>query len=77
VKRETKQITDGAVRITAGLRVGRRGVRIPARKKSFSSAKRPTQPPFEWTLEALSPQGIKWPGREVDHTHPSRAVAMN
>jgi hypothetical protein len=30
----------------------------------------PTQPPIQWVLGTLSP-GVKWPGREADHSPPS------
>jgi hypothetical protein len=30
----------------------------------------PTQPPIQWVPGALS-LGVKWPGREADHSHPS------
>jgi hypothetical protein len=33
----------------------------------------PTQPPIQWVPGALS-LGIKWPGREADHSPPSSAV---
>jgi hypothetical protein len=32
----------------------------------------PTQPPIPWVLGALS-LGVKWPGREADHSPPSSA----
>jgi hypothetical protein len=35
-------------------------------------ALRPTQPPIQWVPGALS-LGVKRPGREVDHSHPSSA----
>jgi len=42
----------------------------------FAAASRPalgpTNPPIQWVPGALS-QGIKWLGREADHTHPSSA----
>jgi hypothetical protein len=36
----------------------------------------PTQPPIQWVLEALS-LGVKWPGCEADHSHPSSAKVKN
>jgi hypothetical protein len=30
------------------------------------------QPPIQWVPEALS-LGVKWPGHEADHSHPSSA----
>jgi hypothetical protein len=42
----------------------------------FDTASRPglgpTQPPIRWLPEALS-LGVKWPGREADHSPPSSA----
>jgi hypothetical protein len=35
-------------------------------------ALRPTQPPIQWVLGALSP-GVKWHGREADHSPPTSA----
>jgi hypothetical protein len=32
----------------------------------------PTQSPIQWVPEALS-LGVKWPGREADHSPPSSA----
>jgi hypothetical protein len=32
----------------------------------------PTQPPIQWVPEALA-LGVKWPGREADHSPPSSA----
>jgi hypothetical protein len=34
------------------------------------TALRPTQPPIQWVPGAIS-LGVKWPGREADHTPPS------
>jgi hypothetical protein len=36
----------------------------------------PTQPPIQWVPRALS-LGIKWPGREADHSLPSSAEIKN
>jgi hypothetical protein len=36
----------------------------------------PTQPPIQWVPRALS-LGVKWPGREVDHSPSSSAVVNN
>jgi hypothetical protein len=42
----------------------------------FTTASRtalgPTQPPIQWVPGALS-LGVKWPGREADHSPPSNA----
>jgi hypothetical protein len=42
----------------------------------FTTASRPalgpTQPPIQWVPGALS-LGVKWPGREADHSPPSSA----
>jgi len=35
-----------------------------------------TQPPIKWVPEALS-LGVKWPGRESDHSPPSSAEVKN
>jgi hypothetical protein len=47
---------------------------------SFATASRPalgpTQHPIQWVPEALSP-GIKRPGREADHSSPSRSDDKN
>jgi hypothetical protein len=40
------------------------------------TAQRPTQPPIQWISGALS-LGIKWPGRESDHSSPSSAAVKN
>jgi hypothetical protein len=46
--------------------------------KIFSPLRRPdrlwgpTQPPIEWVPGALSP-GVKWTGRETDHSPPTSA----
>jgi hypothetical protein len=36
----------------------------------------PTQPLIQWVPEALSP-GVRRPGREADHSHPSSAEVRN
>jgi len=36
----------------------------------------PTQPPIQWIPGALS-LGVKRPGREADHSHPSSAEVQN
>jgi hypothetical protein len=36
----------------------------------------PTQPPIQWVLGVLS-QGIKWLGREADHSPPFHAKIKN
>jgi len=36
----------------------------------------PTQPPMQWVPAALS-LGLKWPGREADHSPPSSAQVKN
>jgi hypothetical protein len=35
------------------------------------------QPSIQWVREALSPEGIKRPGREADHSPPSRAAVKS
>jgi hypothetical protein len=46
----------------------------------FTTASRtavgPTQPPIQWVTGVLS-LGIKWPGREADHSLPSNAELKN
>jgi hypothetical protein len=53
------------------------GVRVSVRgSELFTPASRPalgpTQPPIQWAPGALS-LGVKWPGREADHSPPSSA----
>jgi hypothetical protein len=36
----------------------------------------PTQPPTQWVLAVLIP-GVKRPGREADHSPPSRVEVKN
>jgi hypothetical protein len=36
----------------------------------------PIQPPIQWVAGALS-LGVKWPGREADHSPPSSAEVKN
>jgi hypothetical protein len=36
----------------------------------------PTLPPIQWVPGAISP-GVKWPGREDDHSPPTSAVVKN
>jgi hypothetical protein len=52
-----------------------------ARSRCFHSfmsrtALGPTQPPIQWILEALS-LGVKWPGRDADHSPLSSAKVKN
>jgi hypothetical protein len=56
---------------------------IPGRGKIFFSTLQrldrlwaPTQPPVQWTLEALSP-GVRRLGREADQSHSSNVKADN
>jgi hypothetical protein len=46
----------------------------------FATGSRPaqehTQPPIKWVPGALTP-GVKRPGRETDHSSPSRAEVKN
>jgi len=52
------------------------GVRIPAGAGNFSvhhgiqTGSGSTQPPIQWIPGAIS-LGVKWPGREADHSPPS------
>jgi hypothetical protein len=65
-----------------GLQAGRQG--FHSRQEQiiflFSAASRPamgfTQPPIQWRTGALSP-GVKWPGREADHSHPPSTEVDN
>jgi hypothetical protein len=67
---------------SAGLRDELSGVRVSAGAGNFSftTASRldlgPTQPPIQWVPGALS-LGVKWHGREADHSHPSSADVKN
>jgi hypothetical protein len=36
------------------------------------TALEPTQPPIQW-ISGASSLGVKWPGHEGDHSHPSSA----
>jgi hypothetical protein len=52
-------------------------VRVPLQSKIFSSSRRSDrlwgpQPHIQWVSEASSP-GVKWPGREADHSPPASA----
>jgi hypothetical protein len=52
------------------------GVRVPVGSRIFSPASRPAlgpiQPPNQWVARALSP-GVKWQGREDEHSPPTSA----
>jgi hypothetical protein len=50
----------------------RRGLGIFLFTTASRTALGPTQPPIQWVSGALS-LGIKWPGRETDHSPPSNA----
>jgi hypothetical protein len=50
----------------------RRGLRIFFFTTVYRRALGPTQPPIQWVPGALS-LGVKWPGREADHSPPSMA----
>jgi hypothetical protein len=73
-------VHDTSVGIALGYGLDVRGskVRVPAGLGIFlfTTASRPvlgpTQPPIQWVPGALS-LGIKWPGREADHSLPSSA----
>jgi hypothetical protein len=66
----------------ARLRAGRSGVRIPGGTGNFSLHHRvqpalgPTQSLIQWEPGVLY-LGVKWPGRETDHSHPSSAEVKN
>jgi hypothetical protein len=36
----------------------------------------PTQPAVQWVPMAISP-GLRWPGHEADHSHPSSPEVKN
>jgi hypothetical protein len=61
---------------SAGLRAGWSGVLVPAEHGNFALHHPvrlgPTQPPIQWVPGAVS-LGVKWPGREADHSPPSSA----
>jgi hypothetical protein len=69
------QICDSAVSIATGWGLEGQGVGVgvPGRVEnghfsiSFSPALGCTQLPIQWVPEAL-PSGVKWPGREADHS---------
>jgi hypothetical protein len=71
---------DSVVGIATKLWAGRPRSRSssPSRVKNFLFSKSSTpalsstQPPIQWVPGALSP-GVKWPGREVDHSPPTSA----
>jgi hypothetical protein len=50
--------------------VSRQGLGIFLFTTSSRPALGPTQPPIQWALEAFS-LGVKWQGREADHSPPS------
>jgi hypothetical protein len=58
------------------------GVRIPVQAGSFlltttfRPSLGPTQPPIQW-IQGVLPLGVKWPGREADHSPPSSAEVKN
>jgi hypothetical protein len=71
---------DSLVGIAAayGLNDGGAGVQVPVRVKnvlfssSFRPALGPSQPSKQWVPGTLSP-GVKWQGREADHSPPTSA----
>jgi hypothetical protein len=69
---------DSAVGIVTGYGLDDWGVRVQVSVESRISSKssRPalgsTQPPIQWVPGALS-LGVKWPGREADHSPPTSA----
>jgi hypothetical protein len=75
---------DSSVSIALGHGLDDRGsrVRFPAGAgnflftTAFRTALGPNQPPIQWVPGALS-LGIKWPGREADHSPPSSAEVKN
>jgi hypothetical protein len=75
---------DSSVGIVLGYGLDDRGsrVRFPAGAGIllFTTVSRtalgPTQPPIQWVPGALS-LGVKWPGREADHSPPSSAEVKN
>jgi hypothetical protein len=55
-----------------------RAERLPVGARFLSSPPvlGPTQPPIQWVPGALS-AGVKWPGREADHSPPKSAEVKN
>jgi hypothetical protein len=53
-----------------------RGLEICLFNTASRTAMGPTQPPTQWVAGALS-LGVKWPGREADHSPPSSAEIKN
>jgi hypothetical protein len=54
----------------------RRGLGIFLFTTMSRKALGPTQPPIQWLPGALS-LGVKWPGREADHSPPCTAEVKN
>jgi hypothetical protein len=80
---ERKRVySENSVGIALGYGLDDRGLGFDSRRGLgiflFNTASRtglgPTQPPIEWVPGALS-LGVKRPGREADHSHPSKAEA--
>jgi hypothetical protein len=71
---------DSVVGIATGYGLDYRGFgfRVPIGSGIFSMSSGPalgsTQAPIQWVLGALS-SGIKWPGRETDHSPPASPEA--
>jgi hypothetical protein len=69
---------DSAVGVATRYRLEDWGVvvQVPVGSRIFSTSSRPavgpTQPPIKWVPGALS-SGIKWQGREADHSPPTSA----
>jgi hypothetical protein len=76
------EVRDGSVGIATGYGLDDRGVavRVPVDKNfHFSVSSRPvlgpTQSPIQWVPGALS-LGVKWTGREADHSPPTSAEVL-
>jgi hypothetical protein len=54
----------------------RRGLGIFLFTTAYRLALGPTQPPIQWVPAALS-HGVKWPGREADHSPPLSTEVKN
>jgi hypothetical protein len=70
---------DSSVGIATGSTAGfdsRLGQEIFLYYTASRPALKPTQPPIQWVLGALS-LGIKQPGREADHSPPSTVEVKN
>jgi hypothetical protein len=79
---QTSRSWDSSVNIVTRLRARWLGFNSRQRQRPFLFAIAsepslgPTQHPIKWVPKALS-LGVKWPGREADHSSPSNAEVKN